>query len=86
MGMLPFKDSLWLTNSGLTSPQSARDIILACECDMAEMHRLLNNLPILKMASADQLAQDAVAAFKLAPPPTLLKKHGLHMMRYAITH
>lgn len=61
--------------------QAARAHILACECDLAEMHRLLNNLPILRWATADQLAQEAVAAYKAASPETLLKQYRLRMLR-----
>ncbi|KAK9810962.1 hypothetical protein WJX73_001235 [Symbiochloris irregularis] len=61
--------------------KSARAHILACECDLAEMHRLLNNLPILRWATADQLAQEAVQAYKEAPPQTLLKQYRLRMLR-----
>ena len=61
--------------------QSQRKVILASPCDMAEMHRLLNNLPILKASTADDLAQEAVAACKASPPKALLKKHGLQMLR-----
>lgn len=62
--------------------QAARDHIFACECDMAEMHRLLTNLPILRWATADQLAQEAVAALKRNPPQNVVKRHRLRMLRY----
>lgn len=64
--------------------QAARAHILACECDLAEMHRLLNNLPILRWATADQLAQEAVAAYKAASPEVLLRQYNLRMLRCAM--
>lgn len=61
--------------------QSQRKAILACPADMAEMHRLLNNLPILEAASADQLAIEAVQTCSDARPEMLLARHGMRMHR-----
>jgi hypothetical protein len=60
--------------------QAARDRILICEEDPAEMHRLLANLPPLDVLSADELAQQAVSLYRKAPPKLLLKRHRIRML------
>ena len=47
--------------------------------DPAELHSALKNLPILGHLSTEELAQQAIALFKRAPPEKLLRHRDIEM-------
>lgn len=60
--------------------QGARKVVLACEADPAELHRLLTNLPVLGHLTADELCQQAVNLYNQSRPSRAAANAGLRFV------
>ena len=61
--------------------QAARHSIIRVGDDPAELHGMLNNLPILASLSADELACAAISLYRKHPPDQFLAQQRIRMKR-----